>query len=75
MTRISTLCVAGSTLAVLALFANGAGAFTLIERTTPKFSVPAPRPNFGKNVTAPKSPKQGVVVPKGGYKQQVPAVQ
>jgi hypothetical protein len=75
MTRISTFCVVGSALAVLALSANGASAFTLIERTTPQFSVPAPRPNVGKNVTAPNSPKQGVVVPKGGYKQQVPAVQ
>ena len=38
MTRISTLCVAGSTLAVLASFANGAGA---VHPASPHFGADA----------------------------------
>ncbi len=47
MTRISTLCVVTGTLVVIAL-ANGASAFTLIERTTtPKITVRPPvKPNI-----------------------------
>lgn len=76
MTRISMFCAISSALAALALSANGASAFTLIERTTaPKISTPSPQTNVGRNITTSRSFKQGVVAPKTGTTKQLPAVQ
>ena len=59
MTRISTFCAASGALAVLALSANGASAFTL-SNTSPKVTV---------NPVQPKVPNA-----KGGWDQRSKAL-
>ena len=62
MTRISTLCVVSSTLAVLALSANWASAATItVHPVTPKVTVHTQQPKvYSKDITIgghPKPPK------------------
>jgi hypothetical protein len=53
MTRISTFCVVSSTLAVLALSANGASAEMPVPKpVTPRITVQAPKPK----VISPNAP-------------------
>ena len=68
MTRISTLCVLSSTLAVLALSANGASAATITVHTTvPKVSVHTPQPKvYSKDITTGGRPK-----PTKGHKGEI----